>query len=90
VAVDSISNIGDNSTGIFSTIAEAPWYAPVVLSLITATVIAFGKYLNYLNKKLELQTSERKHILEYKLKLQALNKNTAKAIPSKKGVNNAK
>lgn len=87
---DSISEVGASSKGVFDSIAEAPWHAPVLLSLITASVFIFKAYLNYLNKQQELQTINRKNILDYKLKLKALEKKRVTTTKKIKGVNNAK
>lgn len=61
------TQVAQSSKGMWSTIQEAPWYAPVLISLITALVIAFKAFLNYLNKKEELQILDRKHIRECNL-----------------------
>ena len=90
MSVDSISEIGKSGKGVFNSIAEAPWYAPVILTLITGIVVIFRAYFNYLNKQQELQTADRKNIMNYKLRLKALDKDRVRSTDRIKGVNDAK
>jgi len=88
MAAQTTKDVSLIASAYFEKFADAPWYAPLIAIAIPASVTCFIAYLRYLNKKQVAQSTDRKNILDFKVKM-ALAQKAKNTVVQDKGAQNA-